>query len=714
MYKRLMLILVAAVVIMIVFSRKPSAEPPTYYMHLTNFEVTNFDEIIWFWSYDTLYGPVHSNGFIGIKYSPHFYGPISTCQSRFEYYAPDPYFEYEPQFNAPPVWFLRHYPSDDLADLIIDDNDGRSITRVVLKGDEGIEIHQFPIGAPTPEPGEEDELIRRLNPPEWQVLKINGQCEVYGTLVGRLTISSSGDMYLIDNILYEGADPYTGEYDEEEMDHILGLASGGDIIIKDNEKNGANDGFNRYDEDDIDHHSITINGSLIAWDESFTFEHQNDDWEPYQGPEPDQRGIIHLKGSLAQWRRGYVHRSNHWATGYSKNYDYDQRLMEDAPPGFEPEYYPYVRGSYDVLELSHGPYTFIDVSVRKLIINAGVTIKIYDDDVLRVRDTLLIRGTEDEPVTITTYRDTFDIHIEMEPEQASLVSIRQARFSPNFNFWFDADRIDIERSSFGGDLYLNGRVNFCRNNCESEVVLTGQDYALVEENILRGGLSIDGEDLHVRIYNNTIVGNRGSGISAINFGILEAFNNIIAFNDKGIDNRNRQCAEPVLRYNDVYGNPDGNYLDCEPGEGSISADPLFLDFRSEDYRLIWGSPCIDAGDPAFPRDPDGSVIEMGAHYFDSELTVKSRPELISECRLDAMPNPFNRRTYLTFNSELPGLAHISIYDLQGRRIYEDFKYVETVSNRIVLDGRDLGGAGVYLARVTTAGSERAIKLVYLP
>ncbi len=105
---------------------------------------------------------------------------------------------------------------------------------------------------------------------------------------------------------------------------------------------------------------------------------------------------------------------------------------------------------------------------------------------------------------------------------------------------------------------------------------------------------------------------------------------------------------------------------------------------------------------------------MGAHYFDSELAVKPRPEVVSESRLDAVPNPFNRRTYLTFNSELPGLAHIQIYDLQGRRIYEDFKWTGTGSSRIVLDGRDLGGAGVYLARVSTAGSERTIKLVYMP
>ena len=43
------------------------------YMYLTNIEVTRFNEIIWFWTPDTLYGRTHSNDFIGLKYSPHFY-----------------------------------------------------------------------------------------------------------------------------------------------------------------------------------------------------------------------------------------------------------------------------------------------------------------------------------------------------------------------------------------------------------------------------------------------------------------------------------------------------------------------------------------------------------------------------------------------------------------------------------------------------------------
>ena len=53
-----------------------------------------------------------------------------------------------------------------------------------------------------------------------------------------------------------------------------------------------------------------------------------------------------------------------------------------------------------------------------------------------------------------------------------------------------------------------------------------------------------------------------------------------------------------------------------PGTGNIDEDPLFWHPAGGDWRLQPGSPCIDAGDPLAPLDPDGSVADMGAHPFD--------------------------------------------------------------------------------------------------
>ena len=54
---------------------------------------------------------------------------------------------------------------------------------------------------------------------------------------------------------------------------------------------------------------------------------------------------------------------------------------------------------------------------------------------------------------------------------------------------------------------------------------------------------------------------------------------------------------------------------------NIFLDPLFVDPNAGNFNLQAGSPCIDAGNPASPPDPDGTVADIGAFYFDQTLPV---------------------------------------------------------------------------------------------
>ncbi|MBT4035059.1 MAG: T9SS type A sorting domain-containing protein [Candidatus Marinimicrobia bacterium] len=47
----------------------------------------------------------------------------------------------------------------------------------------------------------------------------------------------------------------------------------------------------------------------------------------------------------------------------------------------------------------------------------------------------------------------------------------------------------------------------------------------------------------------------------------------------------------------------------------IDDNPLFTDSSGGDLSLTGISPCIDAGDPSSPFDPDGTVADMGVYYY---------------------------------------------------------------------------------------------------
>jgi len=119
----------------------------------------------------------------------------------------------------------------------------------------------------------------------------------------------------------------------------------------------------------------------------------------------------------------------------------------------------------------------------------------------------------------------------------------------------------------------------------------------------------------VTLINNTITNNRctstysatsGGGLGVYGSGIYAGINNIVCDN---FANTNPEIAGTV----------NFNYSCCPltlSGVGNITDDPLFVNPIADNYNLQAGSPCIDAGNPNSPLDPDGTRADMGALYYD--------------------------------------------------------------------------------------------------
>ncbi|NQS97362.1 MAG: T9SS type A sorting domain-containing protein [candidate division Zixibacteria bacterium] len=342
------------------------------FQYITAYEQTIFGERISFYNGDTLRGWLHSNDIIQLMQCSSIYGPITSSADS---------------FSVPPGCnIIFNYPEADFPEELSTIREAAMLQgrfysypgyqfRMLFQGSQGSILYKWPIGLPF-----SDTLatvVAQMPPLIDGAVFVNGRLEMLATnpelqidngISGRITVGASGDIWLMDNLRYIDSDPVTGAVDSSTT-NCLGVASEGNILVANTFENGRDNG-GIYSNDPW-RSSIIINGAILVSGgpfESFSFEDQNDvltayggtlpEWYYSQGPYPDERGQIHLWGALAQYRRGYVHRSNHGGTGYLKDYHYYYGLSEDPPP-----YFPYLP-----IEMSFNPDT-VDFG----IVNIGST-----------------------------------------------------------------------------------------------------------------------------------------------------------------------------------------------------------------------------------------------------------------------------------------------------------------------------------------------------
>jgi len=141
---------------------------------------------------------------------------------------------------------------------------------------------------------------------------------------------------------------------------------------------------------------------------------------------------------------------------------------------------------------------------------------------------------------------------------------------------------------------------------------------------------------HCTVYGNTAV-DHGSGISIVR-AYPHIVHTIVAYNlaAGGVYFSYDSSSTSILSYCDFYSNGGGNFTGessaIPPGLGQIVGfngngdprdtywniflDPLFISPSAGNFFLQAASPCIDAGNPEAAHDPDGTITDIGAYYFD--------------------------------------------------------------------------------------------------
>jgi hypothetical protein len=219
-----------------------------------------------------------------------------------------------------------------------------------------------------------------------------------------------------------------------------------------------------------------------------------------------------------------------------------------------------------------------------------------------------------------------------------------------------------------------------------------------------------------QLLNNTIFGNadmcnydpRGAGLV---FSVLPQGdstlirNNIIAFNHcaVGVSAGILDSAWAGWDYNLVFGNDSIDYAGMQPGPHDIQADPLFVDTASHDFHLQPNSPCIDAGDPNSPLDPDGTRADIGAYYFDQAVGINDgKPTGPYQFELHQnYPNPFNAQTIISYELSKQSIVSLRIMSITGQFVIAIAKN-ETQNagkHQYLWEGRDKNGrmvsTGIY-------------------
>ena len=236
------------------------------------------------------------------------------------------------------------------------------------------------------------------------------------------------------------------------------------------------------------------------------------------------------------------------------------------------------------------------------------------------------------------------------------------------------------------------------NNC-SNIVIDSNTIINAEDRGMEIGSENFGSSENIMVNRNLIIGcNEGIVFKENSYGSLS--NNTFYKNNIAVSSIETQSAitgSIVVVRNSVFSQSvdadfyfdeastiDVNYslsdMALPDGINNLFGNPLFVDSEENDFTLMHDSPCIDTGDPQSQFDPDNTISDMGAFYYNSDTSFISESELLS---ITAYPNPFREKLYITYQLVGENTISVTLYDIRGVIIYSTINKLHSPGNHTI-------------------------------
>ena len=401
---------------------------------------------------------------------------------------------------------------------------------------------------------------------------------------------------------------------------------------------------------------------------------------------------------------------------------------------------------------ANSPYNVIgDLEVpngQTLTIEPGVSVEFMDYYSFTIYGKLVAIGTENDSILFTSGQMTPNpddweyIKFEDSSDDNSIISYAKIEYA-NYGIWCDSSSPSISNNTISNNYYYGILCKYTSSPSISNNTISNNNYYGIScsyyssPSISNNTISNNNYGIYCyysssSISNNTISNNNDDGILCEYYSSPSILNNILYDNSTGIY---AESSPASLEYNLFYLNNTagsgnlpsyfGNIITVNANGDSCDTycnlfmNPLFVD--SLDFHLTASSPCIDAGDPTSPLDPDSTFADMGAFYFDQLNEIYDNEIQLVGFHLSNFPNPFNPTTTISYQLPENSEVELAIYNLKGQKVKQlvsnSAGQLSAGQHSVVWNGKDDNGksvsSGIYFYKLKTGNYEQTRKMILI-